>query len=522
MYIKELIKKHSKLDPMKTKNLQSICLAVLLLLLSNGISAQEYTEWNGAIDEDWNKPDNWNGGIVPDATLTAIIPDGTLANFPDLTDDSGECQEIVLSADANGPSSILGNENLVADYAQVDTYITTGQWHMISPPVYGETASLFHFPGIDTYLTYFDEPSNSYVYITDVSTPLYETEGYMLWIEDPDALAYLPSYFGDLNYGYYETDFLTRSAPGPDNGWNMVGNPYPSTIDWDAENGWYKLDIDETIYIINDGLWASWSASGGSTNGGSNYIASGQGFFVSVTDDGSTEGYLEMEEEIRVNSSEQFLKKTRELTDYVKLTTSGNGRTDEIIIRFLEGSSTSFEGQYDAYKKLTTSEEIPQIYTQTDVKYAVNVVPTAESLPLYFLCGQDGVYSISIVEIKQIDDVWLEDLTTGGMVNLKEEDYVFNYETSDDPARFMLHFSLVDIPEEKPESIHVYSYQNQINIQSPDMMDGEFRVLNLLGQTVVRGYLSGTEKQLTIYQKGTYLIRLKSNGSMLTRKIIIN
>ena len=507
---------------MKTKNLHFIFFAVLLLLFNNTIIAQEYTEWSGAVDGDWNNPDNWDGGIVPDATLTAIIPDGNVPNFPDLTDDTGECEEIVLSADANGPSSILGNENLAVDYAQVDVYLTTGQWHMISPPVYGETASLFHFPGIVTYLTYFDEPSNSYVYITDVSTPLYETEGYMIMIEDPNALAYLPSYIGDLNYGYFETDLLTRTAPGPDNGWNMVGNPYPSTIDWDAEYGWYKLDIDETIYIINDGLWASWSASGGSTNGGSNYIASGQGFFVSVTDDGSTDGYLEMEEEIRVNSSELFLKKKRELTDYVKLAASGNGRTDEIIIRFLEGSSTSFEGQYDAYKKLTTTEEIPQLYTETDVKYAVNVVPTAESLALSFLCGLDGEYSISIAEINQIDDVWLEDLTTGEMTNLVTKDYSFSYTTSDDPARFMLHFSLVAVPEEKPESIHVYSYQNQINIASPVVMEGEFMVINLLGQTVAEGHLSGTEKRLTIYQKGTYLIRLISNNDVLTKKIVIN
>ena len=31
---------------------------------------------------------------------------------------------------------------------------------------------------------------------------------------------------------------------------NLVGNPYPSAIDWDASSGWTKTNIDNAIYFF--------------------------------------------------------------------------------------------------------------------------------------------------------------------------------------------------------------------------------------------------------------------------------
>jgi len=509
---------------MKTKKLRLPGILILLIFFSNIITAQDPAIWNGSVDENWNEDLNWDDEVVPDEFTTVYIPYG-MSNYPDLTDDFGECDVLFIETDQfTGTGTIMGNENLLtSNGAYVDTYITGGQWHMVSAPMCCQYADVFYWGGDPkVYLARFDEPSNSYVYITSQVYVLEDMTGYMVWIDD-DLSGFYNTYSGELNYGLFERSDLTRTAPGPDNGWNMVGNPYPSTIDWDAFNGWYKENIDETIYIINDGLWASWSEAGGSTNGGSNYIAHGQGFFISVTDDGSTDGILEMDEEVRVNTTEPLLKKTREITDYVKLLTSGNDRTDEIIIRFLEGSTTSFDGQFDAYKKLTAREEIPQIYTESDVKYAVNILPSAESLPLHFLCGLDGEYSISITEINQFGDVWLEDLTTGSMTNLTENNYSFSYQATEDPTRFMLHFSPVSsVQEQILETVNIYSYNNQLIIQSSELIEGEYNVFNLSGQQIITGKLTGYSKQLTIHQKGYYLVKVRSNGRTVSKKVFIN
>ena len=33
-------------------------------------------------------------------------------------------------------------------------------------------------------------------------------------------------------------------------GFNLVGNPYPSAIDWDAASGWTKTNIDNAVYYF--------------------------------------------------------------------------------------------------------------------------------------------------------------------------------------------------------------------------------------------------------------------------------
>ena len=74
-------------------------------------------------------------------------------------------------------------------------------------------------------------------------------------------------------------------------GFNLVGNPYPSPIDWNAA-GWTKTNIDNALYFFKasttdqyGGTYSSWI--GGISNDGSanmNIIPSMQGFFIHVTD----------------------------------------------------------------------------------------------------------------------------------------------------------------------------------------------------------------------------------------------
>ncbi|MFI5221300.1 MAG: fibronectin type III domain-containing protein [Bacteroidia bacterium] len=88
---------------------------------------------------------------------------------------------------------------------------------------------------------------------------------------------------GTVNIG------LTYS-PSTGAGWNFVSNPYPSAIDWNNAS-WVSArsaSITPTIYIWNPasgtlGQYASWNPVGGSVNGGSNVIQSGQAFFVKTT-----------------------------------------------------------------------------------------------------------------------------------------------------------------------------------------------------------------------------------------------
>ncbi len=79
----------------------------------------------------------------------------------------------------------------------------------------------------------------------------------------------------DTTQPYVDTSYA-------DYGWNLVGNPTPSTIDWNASSGWTKTNMDASIYIWdpNDtsGGYKTWNGTTG--NLGSGLIAPFQAFWV--------------------------------------------------------------------------------------------------------------------------------------------------------------------------------------------------------------------------------------------------
>lgn len=57
-----------------------------------------------------------------------------------------------------------------------------------------------------------------------------------------------------------------------DIGWNLIGNPTASFLDWDNEHGWTKNNIDNVIYVwdpdVNNGEYLTWNGVTGSLGNG--------------------------------------------------------------------------------------------------------------------------------------------------------------------------------------------------------------------------------------------------------------
>ncbi len=72
-------------------------------------------------------------------------------------------------------------------------------------------------------------------------------------------------------------------------GFNLVGNPYPSPINWDAASGWTKTNIDDALYYFKasttdqyGGTYSTYINKVSSDGLATNIIPSMQGFFVHV------------------------------------------------------------------------------------------------------------------------------------------------------------------------------------------------------------------------------------------------
>jgi len=137
-------------------------------------------------------------------------------------------------------------------------------------------------------------------------------------------------------------------------GFNLLGNPYPSAIDWNA-TGWgaarNATNVYDAIYIYDPALTASTSSmtyptylNGVGTNGGSNIIRSGQAFFVEAAASASI-SFLEAYKSTTVTGG-FFRSATPEMmrVNYMQ----NNEHLDDIIINFNNDAQVDFDSRFDA------------------------------------------------------------------------------------------------------------------------------------------------------------------------------
>jgi hypothetical protein len=137
----------------------------------------------------------------------------------------------------------------------------------------------------------------------------------------------------------------TSSGTLANDGWNLVGNPFPSTIDWNAASGWTKTNVTGSIYITDNGTtgttqYATWNGTTG-TNNGSRYIASGQGFWVKANGGGAP--VLSANENVKAPGNQPIFFRDEPLADHLRITLSKGSVRDEAIVHFRDDASVGYD-----------------------------------------------------------------------------------------------------------------------------------------------------------------------------------
>ncbi len=100
-------------------------------------------------------------------------------------------------------------------------------------------------------------------------------------------------------------------------GFNLIGNPYPSPVDWNASSGWTKVNIDNALYYFKasttdqyGGTYSTYINGISSDGVVNNIIPSMQGFFIHVTDGAwPVTGTLALNNSVRItNLTHSFTK----------------------------------------------------------------------------------------------------------------------------------------------------------------------------------------------------------------------
>ncbi len=517
-----------------------------------------YVTWQGTTDNNWDTKTNWDNGFIPDVSMNITIGSGT--NNPEFSDADAVCWDMNFAIGGNltiKPGGVLTVYNDIAGAkagralysltiesegsgqgalivkgsasvkAKVENFITAGKWHGISSPVSGMTANNLYLNGNpDVWMKYYNENDNTYSYITDLSTSLGDMKGWMVWVDSTGGLSDTTFTFeNNLRSGTQSpSESIVRSQPGDDYGFNFVGNPFTSTIDWDDTTGWTKTNLNDAIYVYNDTSFASY-VGGSSVNGGSRYIAMNQGFFVQVTNDGSTTGALQATSDVCVAHSAVFRKSSRADFDYslVRLEIVADGVTDETVVKLKDGATNGFDGSYDAYKMFSFNTNYPQIYSTANGGMSINTVPVETGFVNLDVKGKEGdLMTISATERTNLNEVWLVDELTGIETDLTKDSYSFTYDNTV-TNRFTLHFSIVSIGEQQTSDnlFSIYAADNAVNVMIPSETRASVEIYNLLGQKVAAAYHRTGLNRFSLKKNSYYVVKVYNAQKTETQKVII-
>jgi hypothetical protein len=433
-----------------------------------------------------------------------------------------------MEANINGTASLVENGGFtVAGNKTVQFYVEADRWHYLSSPLSSQTANTFY----DMYLYEWNEATDLWDNIVDENTPLVVGRGYKVWSSSiyptygPPGTTSVEFEGGVLNSG---TKSLPVTYAG--NGWNLVGNPYPSAVDWD-NIGWIKTNIDATIYVWDGVQYISWNGSVGDLTGG--VIPAMQGFMVKATSAGPS---LFISNNTRLHGVDPY--KESEVDQLLEISVTGNGFADKTFVNFNENSTMDFDSKFDGYK-IYGLVEAPQLYTtQGDNKLRVNVMPEISSglfIPLGLEVSSESEYTLVVNGLTSFAEgvsVYLEDLKENIMIDLAEQiDYTFIASPMDDANRFILHFGVLGVEEqpvltvEKENAIVIYSNENSIYIR--DKQDNELKgsvlVYNIMGQEMLNKKLDAISlNKIDLYtETGYYVVKVFTDEGVYSQKVFI-
>jgi len=511
--------------------------------------------------------------VASGGTLTfnssATVYSISIARGGKVTNNSGStltATNFSINSDASGTGTYVDNGTTnITGIASVQQYMTAGRNWYISSPVASASSSILPAGTLWKY----NEPNtgvtgNPGSAIWDyVSTP--ETMGVMTgYIFKPTSTATVTFNGGALNTGD-KTITVYRTENGQaKRGFNLVGNPYPSYINWmsaiDVNNTgttnlltsiWYRTQNTASTpgYVFD-----TYNETGGvGTNNNQIGAVTGlippmQSFWVRVKSTGSnTSGTLKFSNLMRAHkdvSTNNFrAPSAKNATQQVlRLQISNGTNNDETIILFNSGASNSYD-DFDSPKMTNGSASMPEIYTLLGTEQMVvngmSSISYNTELPIGFTTGQSNSFTIKASEFKNFEpetEIILKDYQNPANLvewNLTDGSaYTFASDVAATSNRFTLMFKSPSITtsmnstDSNFDKISVsQNGNNQIIVNYNGNLNSQntVSVYNTVGQKLAVKNLKST---VTVFDNtfvpGVYLITVVNAVKLVTKRVVID
>jgi len=491
---------------------------------------------------DWNTAANWSNNKVPTSTNNVIIP-AAKAAVEIASDATADCNNLTvdgtltIKSNASGTGSLIINGTVSGSGTITSERYMSGSetWRLVSSPVTNQvisdvnnwtpTGSYTGGHGYDFY-AYQESTAtwlNQKVGANNI-TNFAPGQGYLVSFEAADQTK---TYTGTFNNGDV-TVSVSKTGTGDYAGANLIGNPYPSGIDWnDADRSLFSDNfayVYDRVSNVGETYEGYVQVNGSAADA---FIAPHQGFFVIKDAAGSSDFTFTNAMPAHGGT---FTKAPTSFSS-LKLKVSNGSYYDIATINIKETASFDRD-RMDAIKFYSNNANMPNFFTisEDNKKLAINTIP-AINIEVPIVMGvtipANGAYEISIND--QGDDftdevLLLEDLFTGVRHNLSDDgSYSFSASTSDNPNRFLLHFGVVGLDENDTESsLKAYLYNNTLYVQN-SLEAANIRILDLQGRLLLEQQLNGHGLQsLPLdFPAGVYVVQLVNSKAQKSVKVIV-
>lgn len=360
---------------------------------------------------------------------------------------------------------------------------------------------------------------------------------------------------GNLNSGNVTVP-LTASGSSF-TGFNLVGNPYPSYLNWEQVLNlnsinaalvqptiWYRTKVSGS-YAFQTYNSASRIAVPTSASG---YIPPMQAFWVKANSagtltftnamrshgDGST-GFASnnlLKTKSTQNSQQSVLR--------LQLYNTAANTSDETVLYFNPNAQNGLDA-YDSPKMMNNSTTVPDLYTVVGneklVINGMNAIPYDTEIPLSFAPGSGTSFQLKATELNNFEtgtQILLKDNGTGSVTDLTANDtYTFDNSVSA-AGRFSLLFkapsvttgvNTVDNAGNNPLNVLIYcNTKNQITVSCKEFGKiVNISVYNTLGQKLAEQQLGQPVTTLhNQFTSGVYMVRVSVSGKSITKKVIVD
>ena len=443
---------------------------------------------------DWNTPENWNRGSVPNqyhnVRISANTTIPTHVNVYSMTIDENKVVNItsdggvtvgyggVKNAASNGSSIVVENNTTGVGYLRIHPsavslpervtvqYTTRAKaggakdqvWQYVGAP--GKEMEMSN----DGVMVYYWSEQDGWVYANTNMTPF---DGYALTRTAEGSETYTIT--AQPIYANHTLD-LTYTA-GAMEGGNLFVNSYLAPIDvtkFTNDNNDFEGNIEKTFYLFNSGSWNDWQGEGGSTNSMVNGSSAGQYYAIApfsagfidndeqkvippmqgvyvVVGEGGGKIKLQYNKHVYQADTKDMNRPMRvpkeEDPNFMRVrlqVNSLNSGADRMYVIQHKDATLGYDNGYDAKNILADGQA--NIYTnELEGQMEISVADQIDSTFIGFTAGEDSVYTLTFTSLVG-EDMYLHDLVEDSLFLLVEDgQYTFSAQANSvNDMRFQL------------------------------------------------------------------------------------